>query len=143
MSLVSALVPLELQARLSNRSYWRLRYTDGRIIDEREVDWSLAPTRGRMALQLVCPNGQQVVLGNTQGSDGRLWQLKVAVRGAGAGRQVMAHVVGIINGTDGQTTLYAWEPDPGRLVGPLTDNVFALRYQQIGALSPDVLGLTP
>jgi hypothetical protein len=143
VSVLDRLIPIELHARVTRRSWWQLRLMDGRIVDEREVDWSLAPIRGRKELRLVCPNGQQAVLGNSAGADDRLFQLKVGVRTAGAGKRTLAHVIGIIVGTDGLCRLWAWEPDPGRLVGPLTDNVRNVRYQQIGALSPDVLGIKP
>jgi hypothetical protein len=143
MNIANMLIPLEVKARLKNRSYWRLRFIDGRTIDEREVDWSLAPQRGRMALQLVCPNGEIAQLGNTQDATSRLFQLKVGIRTAGAGKQTLAHVIGIIVGTDGLCRLWAWEPDPGRLVGPLTDNVRNVRYQQIGRLNFEVLGMRP
>lgn len=141
MSILTTMLPLEAHARMTGRSWWRLRYVDGRTVDEREVDWSLAPPRARMALQLVCPNGKVAQLGNTADASGRLFQLKVGIRSMSSGKSTLAHVIGIITGTDGQCRCAAWEPSPGRIV-QFDDNVFAMQYQQIGALSADVLGIT-
>ncbi len=183
-------------ARRTGRSWWALRYTDGRVVREWDldrgspnghVDWPrlamFDKLRGVQALRLYCPNGKMVELGGDADQTGRLFQFKVAVRhlGVGAsvlGQEVLAHVVGIITGYDGQCTLYAWEPHPepsrpnpedfaaappgsladaynawakqhqtwramggGKLVGPIQDNVYELKYQQVGRLSADHLGI--
>jgi hypothetical protein len=137
------MMPPAVRARLTGRSYWSLRYMDGRVVTEGEVDWSLAPTKGRQSLRLYCPDGRVAELGNTEDATGRLFQLKVGLRSAGAGKSTLAHVIGILSGLNGECRVYAWEPDPGRLVGPFADNVFAMKYQQIGGLSADVLGIRP
>jgi hypothetical protein len=166
------------------------------------------------ALRLYAPNGRMAELGGDGDQTGKLFQFKVAVRylrvgGISAeqvGQDVLAHVIGIVTGYDGQCRLFAWEPLPepspppgcppmpkkpnyynreqpiwalkeqderyqqeqaawsafqssaamadwgrqsraweaagkGRLVGPLEDNVYDLRYQQVGRLSADHLGL--
>lgn len=183
-------------ARRTGRSWWALRYTDGTIIHEWDADrgspnghadWPrlamLGKLRGVQALRLYCPNGKMVELGGEGDQSGRLFQFKVAARhlGVGAavlGQEVLAHVVGIVTGYDGQCTIFAWEPHPepprpdpsafdgapagaladaynawrqqhrtwraiggGQLVGPLDDNVYALRYQQVGRLNADHLGI--
>lgn len=137
------LAPPALRARLTGRSLWSLRYTDGRVVTEGEVDWSLAPTRGRQALRLYTPTGQVAELGNTEDATGRLFQLKAATNAVGAGNRTDAHIIGIIVGTDGRASCYAWEYGPGRLVGPFADNVFCMAYANIGMLAADVLGITP
>lgn len=142
MSIASLLIPLELQARMKGRSYWRLRFTDGRVVDEREIDWSLAPTRGRLAIQLVCPDGRVAELGNSRDASDRLFQLKGARLMAGHGSRTDFHLIGIVTGLNGECRCGAWEYGPGRLV-TFEDNVFAMRYAGIGALSPDVLGIKP
>ena len=129
-----------LRARLTGRSFWALRYTDGRIVTEGDIDWSLAPLRGRQQLRLYCPSGEVAELGNTTDATGRLFQLKVAVRGMGGGKEVLAHLIGIITGPDGACRCAAWEPDPGRLI-QFDDNVNAMRYQGIGALAFDHVGI--
>jgi hypothetical protein len=139
MNVARMLIPLEMHARLKGRSYWRMRFIDGRTIDERDVDWSLAPQRGRMALQLVCPDGQIAQVGNTQDSTGRLFQLKAGAL-TGSTRSTDAHLIGIVHGTDGQATVAAWEYGPKRLV-TFEDNVWNVRYRGIGRLNFDVLGI--
>lgn len=141
MSVLALLDPATRKARLTGRSWWLVRYADGRVVNEWDgPDWSLLPRKGLVAVRLACPNGKVAELGNSVDASDRLFQLKVAVRTMGAGKQVMAHVVGIVTGTDGACRCAAWEPDPGRLV-QFEDNAHAMRYQGIGALSPDVLGL--
>lgn len=114
-------------ARRSGRSWWSLRYTDGRIAHEWDadpgspnghVDWPRMPYQGRQSLRLYCPNGQMAQLGSTADSTGRLFQFKIAHASAGMGgpniigRETLAHVIGIVHGVDGQCTCYAWEPLP-------------------------------
>ena len=131
-----------LRARVAGRSYWRLRYTDGRVVNEWDVDWSLAPRKGRQSLRLHCPNGQVAELGNSQDATGRLFQLKVAVTGMGGPHWTWAHVIGIVDGFNGECQYAAWDYVRHELVTG-RDNVNAMRYQNIGMLSPDVLGLAP
>jgi hypothetical protein len=120
-------------ARRTGRSWWALRYTDGRILREWDrdpgspnghADWPrlamLGQLRGIQALRLYCPNGKMAELGGEGDQTGRLFQFKVAVRhvrldssgASDAGHEVLAHAIGIITGYDGQCQLYAWEPLP-------------------------------
>lgn len=183
-------------ARKTGRSWWALRFLDGRVLHEwdldpasptRHMDWPrlamLGQLRNLQALRLYCPNGRMAELGGEGDQTGRLFQFKVAVRytgtGEGApGRDILAHVAGQVVGLDGQCVLFAWRPRPeprrprvdhfvnarpgmlsdaydawlanyrawqqsggGELVGPLEDNVYALRYENVGRLSADHLGL--
>jgi hypothetical protein len=143
VSIIAMLAPPALRARMTGRSLWSLRYTDGRIVTEGEVDWSLAPMRGRQALRLYTPAGQIAALGNTEDATGRLFQLKGATATAGRRSRTDFHLIGIITGLNGECRCYAWEYSSGRLVGSFADNVFAMRYANIGRLSADVLGITP
>lgn len=143
MSIIAMLAPPALRARMTGRSLWSLRYTDGRIVTEGEVDWSLAPLKGRQALRLYTPIGQVAELGNTEDATGRLFQLKGATATAGRRSRTDFHLIGLLVGTNGQASCYVWEYGPGRLVGPFADNVFCMRYANIGALSADVLGIRP
>ena len=136
MNLLTTLAPLPLRARLQGRSFWALRYTDGRVVTEGEVDWSLAPAQGRQRLRLYCPSGEVAELGNTTDATGRLFQLKVAVRDVA----LMAHLIGIVTAPDGSCRCAAWEPDPGRLI-QFDDNVNAMQYHGIGALAFDHVGI--
>ncbi len=156
----AALAPLvgKVRSVLAGRSWWQVRYTDGRVISEWEgLDWLDLPRRGLVEGRLICPNGQTAVLGNTRDLSDRLFQFKVGVLSAGlipvqAGglrlgahpkRQPLAHVMGVIHGTDGQCSLFAWDYGAKRLVGPLADNANALRYQQIGPIHGPHLGVRP
>jgi hypothetical protein len=72
----------------------------------------------------------------------RLFQLKVATATAGVGRQQLAHLIGIVHGTDGQCTVAVWEPQQRRLV-TFEDNVFRMQYQGLGCLAFEHLGIKP
>lgn len=142
LSALQTLDATALRARVQRRSYWRLRMTDGRIINEYDVDWSLAPSAGRQALRLYCPNGKVAELGNPDDVTGRLFQFKSAIVTAGAQHGTTAHVIGIIDGTNGECQCAAWEYGSERLV-TFRDNVHAFQYESVGALNPDVLGIRP
>jgi len=131
--------PAALRARVTSRAYWRLRLTDGRVVNEWEVDWSLAPARGRQALRLYCPNGEVAELGNSRDASGRLFQFKGGLL-EGDRRAIEYQVIGIVEDGDGNCRCAAWEYHSHRLVAFL-DNVHNMTYHQVGALSPDVLGL--
>lgn len=143
MSIIARMSPPALRARMTGTSLWSLRFTDGRVVTEGEVDWSLAPMKGRQAIRLYCPNGKVAELGNTEDATGRLFQLKGATATAGRRSRTDFHLIGLLVGTDGQASCYAWEYGQGRLVGPFADCVFAMRYANIGMLSADVLGIRP
>jgi hypothetical protein len=118
-------------AARTGRSWWALRFTDGKIVHEWDedpgspnghADWPRLRKGGRQSLRLYCPNRQMVQLGDT-GADltGKLFQLKIAIRtvafGEGVppemlGNHVQAHLVGMIHETDGTAICYAWEPLP-------------------------------
>jgi hypothetical protein len=143
-----------LRARIAGRSWWALRYTDGRIIHEWDrdpgspnghADWPRLPYRGRQALRLYCPDGKFAQLGDTEDATGKLFQIKVGLMTAGAGRGTLGHLIGMIHGLNGECICYSWEINAdgsGRLVGPFDDNVYALRWHgPWGPLSADVLGI--
>ena len=143
MSVLQALDPASLRARVSGRSWWRVRYSDGRTIDEWDgPDWSLLPRKGLVSVRLYCPDGDVAELGNSVDASDRLFQLKSGVRTAGVGKQTDAHLIGIVTGLNGECTCAAWLPSERRLV-TFTDNVFAMQFRQIGMLSGDVLGIKP
>jgi len=200
---------------------------DGTIVHEWDADlgspnghadWPRLAMLGKLkrvqALRLYAPNGRMAELGGDGDQTGRLFQFKSSVRyvRVGAvttsleGQDVLAHVIGIVTGYDGQCQLYAWEPLPepppppgcpplpkkpdyfnreqplwavkeaderfrqqqyawnaynaspamadwhrqckawdaagrGRLAGPIEDNVYHLKYQNVGKLNADVLGI--
>jgi len=103
-------------ARTFGTAQWVLRMTDGTLYYEWQTDWLQVPTKGRQALRLYCPNGRMAEVGGTLDATGRLFQLKVAARSVATGngavvrKETLAHVIGMLDGTDGQCVLYAWEP---------------------------------
>lgn len=134
-----------LRARLAGRSYWRLRYTDGTVVSEWDVDWSLAPRRGRQALRLMCPNGQIAELGDATGGniDGRAFQLKDAIVSAGGLNGTLSHIVGLVDTTNGDCRWVAWLYGEHRLATGLS-NVHDFSYEgvPVGALAFDHLGIS-
>jgi hypothetical protein len=144
-----ALITAKARAGISRRAYWQCRYRDGRIVSEWERDWIALPRTGLVACRLVCPNGQVGEVGNSVDASDRILQFKIAVAGVGSGgeggRATVAHVIGILNNPNGDCTLFAWEPEPGRLVGPLSDNFHAMEYGggTLRQFNADVLGVKP
>jgi hypothetical protein len=134
-----------LRARLANRSYWRLRYTDGRVVNEWDCDWSLAPLNGRQSIRLHCPNGQVAELGNDSGDcSDRVFQLKDAVVTGGAGRRTLAHVIGLVDDLNGGCRYAAWLYGEGRLVtGRSNVHDFSYEGTPVGPLAFEHLGLRP
>lgn len=129
-----------LRAKLTKRSYWRLRYADGRVVNEWDCDWSLAPFHGRKAVRLHCPNGQIAELGNDSDATGRLFQLHGATLMAGRRSRTDFQLIGIVDSLNGDCTIAVWEYRRERLLS-LRDNVHKMRYGGIGKLSLEALGL--
>jgi hypothetical protein len=129
-------------ARQTGRSWWSLRYLDGTIVNEWDADpgspnghqdWSRLATLGKLrrvqGLRLFVPNGKMAQVEAPSGGDatGRLFQFKDASRDIGVGygsvsiqRNVRAHVIGAVTGTDGRCVLFAWEtlPEPEPPLAP-------------------------
>jgi hypothetical protein len=135
--------PLTL-ARATGKSYYALLYTDGAVVNEwqPDVDWPKLPRKGRKALRLYCPSGEMVEFTGPGNGEGRFLQLKVAIAGAGVGRSTIAHMIGYIVGTDGQMRCAAWRYDQRRLE-QWTDNAYACKWENLGPLSVDHLGIAP
>lgn len=142
------------QTSTTGRSWWAVRYVNGTIINEWDddpgspnghADWSRIPYAGRQAVRLYCPSGQVAHLGDTVDATGRLVQFKLGLRTIGYGDHVLAHVIGIVEETDGQGRFYAWElqPDGSGYLTTFIDNVYEMQYHAIGQLSSDHLGLVP
>lgn len=142
-----------LRARLAGRSFWAVRFTDGRIVHEwdpdpgspnKHADWARLPYEGRQKLRLYCPNGVFAELGDTRDCTGKLFQLKVGLMTAGLGRGTLAHLIGMVHGLNGEAICYAYEIQPdgsGVLRGPFEDSVYGMRYHNLGKLNADVLGI--
>ena len=82
---------------------------------------------------------------------GRVWGWdpvsKLPVLGSMPGRKTLAHVIGIVNGLDGEAIMWSWEYHNHRLVGPFEDNVSPGRMNYGGGVTQDlyydVLGIKP
>jgi hypothetical protein len=76
--------------------------------------------RGRQAIRLYCPNGKFAQLGDTHDATGKLFQFKIGQRNFSLGssgatfssQQTLAQVVGMVHGSSGECSLFAWEPLP-------------------------------
>jgi hypothetical protein len=117
-------------ARQSGRSWWALRYSnfDDWVHEwdpepaspNNHKDWPMLPKRNRQAVRLYCPNGKFAQLGDTHDATGRIFQFKSGARhmrlergsGARVTQEVLAHVIGMLTGLNGECVLYAWEPLP-------------------------------
>lgn len=142
--------------RMSGRSWWEVMYANGDTLAEwgtlvntlltpfgrgASSRWEEIPKRQMTRVRLICPNGQAGELVDPTHDGHHFFQLKVAIRSVGKQRSsVRAHLVGLVRNPDGDSFCYVWEPNPGQL-RPFEDNVFHMRYENIGALSLDVQGL--
>jgi len=141
----------------SGLSWWQARYSDGKVISEWETSgtklllpsaiaaqtsrWEEVPKDNMVGLRLLCPNG---MCGELEAPEGyHFIQLKVGrvdVGGRASGRHRLAHIIGVITDIDGACFCRAWESYPGRLI-QFYDNVFNMRYENIGRLNLDVQGV--
>jgi len=129
-------------ARLSGRSFWIMRYTDGTVIEEWRQDWTQLPLKGRQKLRLVCPNGQIAELGTDHDNTGRFVQLKLAVASTSTGRQTLAHLIGYLYGLNGETSFACWDYRTGTLQ-TFVDNSYDCKWENLGPLAVDHLGIAP
>lgn len=133
-----------IRARFAGRSYWRLRYTDGRVVSEWEVDWSLAPKLNRQSLRLYCPDGQIAELGEAGRNEitGRCFQFKDAIISAGGLNGTLSQIVGLVENTNGDCRWAAWFFSERRLATGHS-NVHDFQYDgvPIGTLAFDHLGM--
>ena len=133
----------QVVASFKKRSYWRLRFHDGKTISEWDADWADVPRKSRVALRLYCPNGQIAEVGNSEDASDRLFQFKIAEIRATPGkvdRGTLAQVIGIVTSTDGTCTCYAWNYRT-KQIDAFEDNVFDFKYENVGPLNPDIIGV--
>lgn len=106
------------------------------------MDWSLLPRAGLKEVILRAPNGKSGVLGHSSGDiSDRAFQFKVAI--AGAARQLIAQVIGVVLNPDYDCVCYAVEGI--NLIGPFEDNISPGRFLYGGGVMSlpnyDVLGI--
>jgi hypothetical protein len=141
--------------RSSGRSWWEARYSSSRVVSEfdvatgngavpqliESVRWDELEGDGLVGLRLLCPDGSVAELASRE--DHRLFQFKVGGIAAAAGSRLQwctAQVIGAVIDVSGRCVCRAWETSEGRLV-EFEDNVFAMRYQTIGALALENIGV--
>jgi hypothetical protein len=147
----------------SGRSWWEARYSDGRVLAEwqtgstildktlfpllvnsRSSRWEEVPKEHMVGLRLLCPNGMAGELEAPEGH--KFFQLKtggmaVSVGGPGKSQHFIdAHIIGVVKDTDGNCVCRAWDYQQRKLL-EFTDNIFNMRYRNIGKLSLEVQGL--
>ena len=129
-------------ARATRRSWWICKFTDGTVIPEYQRDWTELPLKGRQKVRLVCPNGQIAELGTDHDNTGRFVQLKLAVASTSTGRQTLAHLIGYLYGLNGETSFACWDYRTGTLQ-TFVDNAYSCRWENLGQLAVDHLGIVP
>ncbi len=143
----------------SGRSWWQCRYRDGKVLSEWDTlvspkllpvgrgqssRWETVPKAHMVGLRLLCPNGMAAELEAPDGS--RFLQLKVGAFNVGTGgsriprRTQAAHIIGVVLDADGNCLCRAWEYRDRRLV-EFKDNIYRMKYENIGRLNLDAQGL--
>ena len=133
----------------SHRSWWQARYAGGRVISEwstltshdlGQTHWELIPKKDMIGLRILCPNGMVGELGAPEGY--RFFQLKAGGVdiGPGGGHYIDAHIIGVVTDRDGRCLCRAWDYKLGELLN-FNDNIFNMKYCQIGKLALEPQGL--
>ena len=143
----------------SGRSWWEARYSNGRTLAEwdtlqskirlplglgRSSQWENVNKDGMIGLRLLCPNGRAAELEAPEGH--KFIQLKagtldIGFGGAQGGRFCDAHIIGVVRDTiTGDCFCRAWETRQWWLI-EFYDNIYNMKYRQIGHLSLDVQGI--
>lgn len=144
----------------SGRSWWQARYSSGRVLSEwdtltgklllpsgngKSSRWEEVPKKGMVGLRLLCPNGMAGELEAPEGH--RFFQLKaggigvgIGVGGSGVHRFCDAHIIGVVLDDKGNCLCRAWETKERCLI-EFQDNIYNMKYQNIGQLSLEVQGL--
>jgi hypothetical protein len=149
---------IALMIRKSWRSWWQCRYSDGRVLSEwdtlvdvgllpvgsgRSSRWEDVPKANMMGLRLLCPNGKAGELMSPEGA--KFFQLKqgyldIAMAGGKSNRSVGAHIIGVVKDANGNCLCKAWNYQTKRLE-TFEDNIYNMKYGNIGKLSLEVQGL--
>lgn len=126
------------------RPWWQARYRDGRVVSEWEPAsaWEDLQKGGLVGIRLLCPDGVAAELESRE--DHKIFQFKVGGLTIGMGGQPLgwcdAYVIGAVLDADGSCLCRAWEARERRLVD-FKDNVFDMKYQGLGPLGLDNLGI--
>jgi len=146
----------------SDRSWWQARYSTGKVLNEWDTlmdkvrvpiskgnssRWEEIPKERMVGLRLLCPNG---MAGELEAPEGyRFFQLKAGGMDVGIGfiggiksakRFCDAHIIGVVEDTEGNCFCRAWETQEKRLI-EFRDNIHNMQYRNIGKLNLDVQGV--
>ena len=139
----------------SGRSWWQARYRNGKKVSEwdtlttalllpmgesKSSRWEEVSKDNMIALRLLCPNG---MCGELEAPEGhKFFQLKSGRRGVGGPENSyqLAHIIGVVLDANGKCLCRSWDFIDKKLL-QFEDNIYAMKYCQIGRLSPDVQGL--
>lgn len=153
---------IELMIRRSGRSWWQVRYIDGKVLSEWETlqsgmklpigagnssRWEEINKFGIVGIRLLCPNGIAAELEGSLGT--QFIQLKAGGidvafgftgKVKGVNRFCDAHIIGAILDAEGNCFCRAWETKEKKLI-QFEDNIHNMKYRNIGALNLDVQGV--
>ena len=145
--------------RLSGHAWWQARYSSGKVLSEwdtlatrlllpsgngKSSRWEEVTKKGMVGLRLLCPNGMAGELEAPEGH--KFFQLKVggALVSMGSGgyakrlnRYCDAHIIGVVLNSEGDCFCRAWEIQEKRLI-EFRDNIYHMKYRNVGRLSLDV-----
>jgi hypothetical protein len=146
----------------TGRSFWQARYTDGRILSEWDTGqswmsknllpiflnsktsrWEEVPKKGMIGLRLLCPNG---MAGELEAPEGyKFFQLKsgyfdLNMGAPGSQHSIRSHIIGVVNDANGNCLCRAWDYQKKELL-QFNDNIYNMKFQNIGALGLEVQGL--
>ena len=145
--------------RASGRSWWQVRYSDGRVLSEwdtltdkirlpigqgKSSRWGEVPKKGMVGIRLLCPNGMAGELEAPE--EHHFFQLKAGGMDVGIGftsniagirRFCDAHIIGVVEDAAGNCLCRAWETKEKRLI-EFRDNIYNMKYRNIGPLSLEV-----
>jgi hypothetical protein len=140
-----------LMIKHSGRTWWEAMYLDGHTVAE----WDTLTEKGvgrtsrgeevnkknMLRLRLLCPNGMAGEL--VAGEGCRFFQLKAGSIAVGSGESqhtCSAHIIGVVLNAEGRCLCRAWEPAEQKLI-QFEDNIYHMKYRNIGCLSLEAQGL--
>lgn len=140
--------------RSSGHSWWQARYSDGKVLSEwdtltsklllpigsgKSSRWETVSKMRMVGLRLLCPNGMCAELEAPEGH--HFIQLKVGGVLAGGAQFCDAHIIGVVTAdNNGNCFCRAWELKGRRLI-EFVDNIYDMKYRNIGRLSLEVQGI--
>ncbi len=145
---------IESMIKRSGRSWWQVRYIDGKVLSEWETlqssvrlpisagnssRWEEIDKFGIVGIRLLCPSGIAAELEGKLGT--QFIQLKTGGIDVAFGSDIKgvrrycdAHIIGAILDANGNCFCRAWETKEKRLI-QFDDNIHDMKYRNIGVLN--------